>query len=92
MKKGSGGTDIYCPSCESIQTCKANTHVLDELKGYRRQRRRYEDEQINLFERGRECLRCTGKFITAEIIEDYLLELLDLRKKSRYLDMVASRI
>ena len=73
-----GGTKMYCPDCKKITICKAiPTTRLGKKSGQRWYRSDHED--INWFRRGRECLSCGHKFITAEMNEDFIEELVELR-------------
>jgi hypothetical protein len=73
-----GGTKMYCPSCQEIQVCQAIHGGKVGLKGGQRwQRTDYPD--IQWFRRVRQCLNCSEVFITAEIREDILEELVALR-------------
>lgn len=74
-----GGTQIYCPNCESIQICKAiNPSSIANESGQRWMRRDHKD--INWFRRGRECQQCFHEFLTAELDEDFVTELVKLRE------------
>ena len=73
-----GGTKIYCPHCEAITVCRAiSPGVLTEERGQRLHFTEHED--INFFRRGRECLECGYEFLTAEVDEEFLQELIELR-------------
>jgi transcriptional regulator NrdR family protein len=74
-----GGTKMYCPACDTIQVCRAiPTTSLGEASGQRWFSPEHDD--LNWFRRGRECLECGETFITAEIRENFLDELMELRK------------
>lgn len=69
---------IYCPKCESIQVCKAiNPSNIAAESGQRWSRTDHTD--INWFRRGRECLTCEHWFLTAELDEEFVTELVELR-------------
>ena len=73
-----GGTQIFCPHCKQIRVCRAIPpgQFLDE----RSQRLHYTTHpDINFFRRGRECLHCSSEFLTAEVEEGFLDELIQLR-------------
>jgi hypothetical protein len=73
-----GGTKMYCPSCEEITICRAiPTGNLGKKGGQRWFSPDHPD--LNWFRRGRECLECGESFITAEMREDFLDELMELR-------------
>ena len=78
MKSEQGGTRIFCPFCKKFEVCKSvSTTLLGEKSGQRW--RRVDHSDIQWFRRGRECLTCSTQFITAEIDEDFLEELVQLR-------------
>ena len=75
-----GGTKIYCPGCESFSVCRAFPPTdLGFPKAQRRYRTDHED--IAWFRRGRECLGCGHRFLTAEVEESFIEELVDLRRR-----------
>lgn len=78
MRVAQGGTRLYCPCCEDIRVCKAisTTYVVPE-SGQRYSRTDHVD--IHWFRRGRECMTCTHVFLTAELSEDFVNELVELR-------------
>lgn len=78
MKKESGGTNIYCPYCGGIRECRA---IHTTKLGLESSQRLYSPDHpdIQWFRRGRECLTCGNTFITAELDEDFLEELMKLR-------------
>ena len=78
MKVEQGGTHMWCPKCKEIRVCAAVP--VTEL-GYESGQRWYRAEHpdINWFRRGRECMTCYHQFATAEMNEDLLWELADLR-------------
>lgn len=69
---------MWCPSCKTIQVCAAVplTHLGHE-SGQRWQRTDHPD--IQWFRRGRCCKACGHEFVTAEMNEDHLEELVELR-------------
>ncbi|WP_300464464.1 hypothetical protein [Desulfobacula sp.] len=76
----SGGTKMYCPKCKEIRVCKAipiNDIDWEQKNAQRWYRKDHPD--INWFRRGRECLECEHHFITSEINEKYIDELVELR-------------
>ena len=79
-KVAKGGTDMWCPECGEVQTCKAIPvpHITFDPSDYA-QRWRNTRHGINWFQRGRECQVCGGTWITAEVVADYLSELMELR-------------
>ena len=73
-----GGTKKYCPQCESIQVCAAvNPATLGEKSGQRWYRRDHTD--LQWFRRGLVCQECGDTWLTAEIPESFLDELVQLR-------------
>ena len=74
MKSEQGGTNMFCPYCGKIEVCKAiSLTLLGKQSGQRLFREDHSD--IQWFRRGRECLTCANQFVTAEIDEDFLEEL-----------------
>lgn len=79
MMVSQGGTQIYCPACKEIQVCRAvNPSEIAYESGQRWENLRHPD--IQWFRRGRVCLACRHEFLTAEIEEDLLTELVKLRE------------
>jgi hypothetical protein len=75
-----GGTKIYCPGCNSFAVCKAISPTnIGEPKSQRWARTDYKD--IAWFRRGRKCLRCGHQFLTAEVEEAFIEELVELRRR-----------
>lgn len=81
MKTGSGGTDMWCPECKSIMTCKAipGASVTDRSRDHAQRWHHAQHADLNWFQRGRECLVCGHRFLTGEMNIDYLFELAELR-------------
>ena len=78
MRIAQGGTRLYCPECRDISVCKAiNPSYIVDVSGQRWESTIYND--INWFRRGRQCLECGHEFLTAEIEEDFVTELIELR-------------
>jgi hypothetical protein len=74
-----GGTQKWCPKCLDITVCKAvNPSTLGVPSGQRMHFEHHVD--INFFRRGLICLACDYEFITAEVDEKFLDELVELRK------------
>lgn len=72
-----GGTQIYCPKCGSNQICRAvPPTALGERSARRLTMENHED--IRWFRRGRECLSCGYKFLTGELHEAFIDELVEL--------------
>ena len=81
MKTSKGGTDMYCPNCKTITTCKAvpAAQVTSDTADYAQRRYYTKHSDINFFQRGRECLSCGDDFVSAEVNLDFLEELVELR-------------
>ena len=78
MKYSQGGTEMYCPHCKKIRICKAvDPSVISTKRDRKWQSKDYSD--IHWFRRGRVCQTCSYKFLTAEIQESFLSELIELR-------------
>jgi len=71
-----GGTQLWCPSCESIQVCRVDeTFVLsNENRGNIYWQR---VPKVKSFRRPRVCNKCEEFFWTDEVNEDWLEKLLD---------------
>jgi hypothetical protein len=75
----SGGTKKWCPSCESTQVCTAfNPTEIGEKSGQRWYRVGHTD--IQWFRRALICKKCNHTWLTAEIEESFLDELVQLRE------------
>lgn len=73
-----GGTKMHCPSCKKITVCAA---IPLTQMGHEHGQRWYrtDHEDINWFRRGRMCSKCFSKFVTSEIDESFITELVELR-------------
>lgn len=73
-----GGTKMYCPKCKTIRVCKAIP--LNKI-GQKPAQRWYKIDHpdINWFRRGRQCLTCYKCFVTSEVNEKFIDELVELR-------------
>jgi hypothetical protein len=71
---------LWCPKCEAITTCKAvptkevNYFVESGQRWFNR-----DHTDVRWFRRGRLCLECGHRFLTAEATEALIGELLELR-------------
>ena len=75
-----GGTKIYCPNCKSFSVCKAISPTkIGKPKAQRWYRTDHQD--IAWFRRGRSCLNCGHKFLSAEVDELFIQELVELRER-----------
>jgi len=78
MRKKRGGTKKWCPYCKATRVCKAvNPSILGKKSGQRWYKIDYAD--IQWFRRGLICQTCDKRWLTAEIHEKYLNELVQLR-------------
>ncbi len=75
-----GGTKIYCPGCSSFSICKAlSPTTMGKPKAQRWHRTDFND--ISWFRRARQCLSCGHTFLTSEVDEAYISELVELRNR-----------
>ncbi|MDZ4858304.1 MAG: hypothetical protein SGI88_04920 [Candidatus Hydrogenedentes bacterium] len=75
-----GGTQIFCPGCKSFSVCKVvPLSSLDKPKARRWYRTDHKD--IAWFRRGRTCLKCNHTFLSAEVDEAFIDELVALRDR-----------
>ena len=73
-----GGTKKWCPTCQSVQVCAAvNPSTLGEGSGQRWYKTNHTD--IQWFRRGLVCQKCASEWLTAELPEKFLDELVELR-------------
>ncbi len=78
-----GGTQMYCPECGKITVCSSIpiSQVLNSKTG--NQQRLFMDDKsgdkVSFFRRGRQCHTCWNEFLTAEVDEGHLDELIELR-------------
>lgn len=81
MRDGSGGTKMWCPSCELICACAAipGANVTNKTKDYSQRFYHAAHADLNWFQRGRRCLNCDHQFLTGEMDLDFLWELAKLR-------------
>lgn len=78
MRVDQGGTRIYCPHCKKVTICAGkNPSYITGKSGQRWYRSDYSD--IQWFRRARQCQTCFDMFLTAELSEDFLKELIELR-------------
>lgn len=69
---------MYCSNCKRIRVCKAvSTTELGMPAGQRWFQEGHTD--LQWFRRGRRCRKCGQTFISAEVAEDFLDELVELR-------------
>jgi hypothetical protein len=78
MRDTQGGTQKWCPHCEEIRVCTAvNPSSLGEKSGQRWYRKDHQD--IRWFRRGLVCQTCGHEWLSAEVPETYIKELVELR-------------
>ena len=71
---------MWCDKCKKITACKATEPTDVDWSLHRGRRWHRKDHQdVQWFRRGRICQECGEKFITAEVNEDFVSELVDLR-------------
>jgi hypothetical protein len=69
---------MHCPRCQEITVCRGLApSEFGEPSGQRWYNPEHQD--IQWFRRGRECLKCGERFLTAEVAEWFLDELVELR-------------
>jgi hypothetical protein len=81
------GTKVYCPACKSFNICQA---VSPTKAGKPKAQRWYrtDHEDISWFRRARRCSQCGTVFLTAEIDETFLTEIVTLRSQLAAKNMV----
>jgi hypothetical protein len=81
MRVSKGGTDMFCPSCKQITTCKAfpAAQITLNPSDYGQRMHYTKHNDINWFQRGRGCLSCGHDFVTSEVDIEFLEELVELR-------------
>ena len=79
-KKSTCGTTMFCKKCGHLAVCKAvePKAVFSTLPSARRFYKP-DHNDVHWFRRGRKCLTCNSLFLSAEIREDFLTELTELR-------------
>lgn len=77
-----GGTQKWCSNCQEITVCSA---VSPSSLGYQSGQRFFNEDHtdIHWFRRGQVCLQCGRKWVSAEVDEDFLNELTELRDALR---------
>ena len=81
MKVQKGGTDMWCPECKEIRTCKSipGAQVTYDSADYSQRQHFIKHDDVNWFQRGRRCLKCDHEFLTGEADMQFLEELVELR-------------
>lgn len=73
-----GGTKMYCSKCRVVQVCSA-VPLSQMLKKAGQRWYKKDHPDIQWFRRGRRCHTCDHHFITAEVDEKFIDELVELR-------------
>jgi hypothetical protein len=82
MRNYQGGTQKWCPQCKAIRVVRTvSTSSLGARSGQRFYRTNHED--IQYFRRGQECQTCWHDWLSAEVPEDFIDELVELRDALR---------
>ena len=82
MRVEQGGTRKWCPRCKATRVCAAvNPSQLGEGSGQRWYREEHSD--IQWFRRGLVCQSCEHKWLSAEVPERFIDELVELREALR---------
>ncbi len=82
MRTSQGGTQKWCPNCEDVKVCAAvNPSQLGEKSGQRWYKEDHSD--IQWFRRGLVCQTCGHEWLSAEVPEDFIDELVELRDALR---------
>ncbi len=68
-----GGTEMYCPECKQTQVCQGLSPVKSGQRLY------IDGHDVHFFRRRRRCLECGHEWLNAEVNEDFLDELIELR-------------
>ena len=81
MRVSKGGTDMHCPKCKRVTTCKAvpAAQVTYDTSDYAQRKYYSKHSDIHFFQRGRACLSCGHEFVSAEVDLGFLEELVELR-------------
>ena len=82
MRTTQGGTQKWCPSCSDVQVCTAKN---PSQLGFASEQRWYRSDHVDIqwFRRGLVCASCGHKWLSAELPEDFLDELVELRNALR---------
>lgn len=76
-----GGTQLWCPNCESIQVCRVDT-TYSEKDENRGNIFWHQVPEINTFRRPRVCNKCERLFWTDEVNENWIEKLIDYERFS----------
>ncbi len=82
MRNTQGGTQKWCPNCRTTRVCTAvNPSSLGNSSGQRWYNKNHQD--IQWFRRGLICQSCRQRWLSAELPESYVDELVELRDALR---------
>lgn len=78
MRVHQGGTRMWCPTCREVTVCTGLNPAM--VTGDSEQRWfNTKHMDVNWFRRGRACQKCGHEFVTAELNEEFVDELVELR-------------
>jgi hypothetical protein len=89
MPTSNGGTQIYCSNCRQFTVCRAvnpNAIVSDAEQRWSSS----DCSDIAWFRRARVCRECSYEFLTAEVDEGFVYELIKLRHEYAALESMAA--
>lgn len=76
-----GGTQMYCPGCKRVRVCSAVApRDVDPTVGAGQRWYMRTHDDLQFFRRGRECQTCFRSWLSVEIPESHLGELVQLRE------------
>lgn len=82
MKNQQGGTQKWCPTCKAVRVVRrlapSSLCPIPDQRVYRQ-----ESEDIHYFRRGQQCLNCYRSWVSAEVPETLIHELIGLRNELR---------
>jgi hypothetical protein len=82
MRNKQGGTRKWCPECKAVRVIESLApSSLCREPNQRLYRREYED--IHYFQRGQQCRTCYHCWVSAEVPESFIHELIKLRNELR---------
>jgi hypothetical protein len=91
MGGSNGGTNKWCPNCMEITICAAISPKDVSDNASRNQRIFWDKHRdLNAFRRGISCLACHESWLTVEMEESFMDELIHLREKLTELKLHAS--
>ncbi len=90
MSDENKGQKMHCPQCDKIQGCRVVPPGVLRLEA--NQRRVFKEQNIHVFHRARECIKCGHKFVTYECEQPLISELIQLRRKLSTLEESAALV